>query len=190
MGNDELIAKILASARTRTRKVPVCSRGDLVAEHEEIVERLQAAILRSKSDRSLAGDPEVQSLQDQLVKVEAEMEAETFDVVVSALSHRAWADLVAAFPPTDEQASKGSDVDDLAFQVASVAACTGIPVEQATVLEGTLPAGEWGKLYVAVLALNVKPTSAPKLAAATAVLAANGTSSTTADPEGSPEASS
>jgi hypothetical protein len=110
--------------------------------------------------------------------------------VMRSVSRDVWADLLAKHPPSKEERRAGHDHDPRTFPVAAVAACTKEPEmteDQAKQLAGVLAAGEWNKLWVAALSLNVTETPNPKLAAATAILQVNGRSSTTSDLEESPD---
>lgn len=184
MNLDELIA----TAAPRTTTVQVCGRGDLASEHERLALELRALMM--DPDTGLAGNPEIQRVAQAISDLEDEMAGCTIDVTVKALSRNAWADLVAAHPPSREQARAGEDIDPKTFPVAALAACSYEPTittDQAQSLAGKLPVGEWQKLWAAVASLNMVPTTVPKLKAATALLEANGTSSTTSGPEASLE---
>jgi hypothetical protein len=181
------IDELIATAQPRTEKVRICARGDLVARHQEAVVALGAA---TEGDDSLAGSPATREAAGAVVAIEAEMEAATVTFTVASVSRQRWADLLAAHPPSKEERRAGQDHDPKRFPVAVVAACTKDPamtVEQAGQLAGVLPSGEWNKLWLAILGLNVTGIPAPKLLAATELLQANGTSSTTPLDEGSPE---
>jgi hypothetical protein len=179
MDLDELIA----TAAPRTKTVQVCGRGDLAAEHERLATRLQGLML--DPNKGLAGNPEVHEVAQQIADLEDAMAASTIDVTVKALSRNAWADLLAAHPPSREQSRAGEDVNPKTFPVAAVAACSHEPqisATQAEALAGKLPVGEWQKLWMAVASLNTVPTTVPKLRAATELLAASEPSSTTSVP--------
>lgn len=185
MDLDELIA----TAVPRTKTVQVCGRGDLASEHESLVSELQALMLNP--DRGLGGDPEVRRVAQAISDLEDKMAAETVSVTVKALSRNAWSDLVAAHPPSREQARDGEQINPKSFPIAALAACSQDPeitLERAQVLAERLPIGEWQKLWSAVATLNMVQTTVPKLKAATALLATNEQSSTTSDPGGSVEA--
>lgn len=184
MDLDELIA----AAAPRTRTVRVCSRGDLASRHEALVADLQQVAMR---ESSLAGNADAERISAEIVAVQEEMEGAVLDVTVKALSRNGWIDLLAAHPPSREDARKGESADPRTFPIAAVAACAvepDISRSQAEALAEALPPGEWQKLWLAVVALNTAETTVPKLQAATDILQANGRSSTTSDPGGSAEA--
>lgn len=181
---------LIASAAPRTRTVQVCSRGDLASRHEALVAELQQVAMR---ESSLAGNPEAERISGEIVAVQDEMEGSVLDVTVKALSRNAWLDLLAAHPPSREEARRGESMNPKTFPVAAVAACATEPKisgAQAEQLAESLPPGEWQKLWLAVVALNTAETTVPKLRAATEILQANGRSSTTSGLAGSVEAPS
>lgn len=181
---------LIATAQHRTQEVLICARGDLVDAHAEAVRALAAAT--EDGDGSLAS-PEITEAARRVQEIEEEQAASTVTFVLSSVSRRVWADLLAANAPTDEQRRAGHDHNPDTFPVAAVAACAVEPslsLQQAEKLIDVLPAGEWSKLWVTALHLNISETPHPKLGAATELLRANGRSSTTSDPAGSLEAGS
>lgn len=186
MNLDELIA----TAQPRTEKVRVCARGDLVAAHAEAV---QALDLAARTDDSLSGSENTRAAATRVKEIEDEQEASTVTFTLAAVSRRRWADLLAEHTPSKEQRRSGLDHDPDRFPVAAVAACVIDPEmseDQARQLADVLPPGEWNKLWVATLGLNITEMPHPKLGAATELLQANGRSSTTPPSEASPAAGS
>jgi hypothetical protein len=156
---------LLASAQHRTVKVSVCARGDLVDEHAVLVAQLETA-----TQGALAPGSDAAEIAERIVQVEDAMEASTIEFTVSSVPRRVWADLLAAHPPRKQDA--GRDHNPLTFPPAAVAACVvepGLTEGQATQLDETLPTGEWSKLWVAALTLNVTENPHPKLIAASEI---------------------
>lgn len=183
------VEDLIATAQPVTEQVPVCARGDLVAKHRAAVAALAEA---SRDDDTLTGSG-AREAAAAVKAVEDEMEAATVMFTVGTVSRNQWADLLALYPPSREQRRTGLDHDPSTFPPAAVAASVQTPKvteDQAAKLCATLPTGEWNKLWGAVCALNLNETPRPKLAAATAILQANGPSSTTSDLEESREAGS
>lgn len=173
------IDELIATAQPRTEKVRVCARGDLVTAHQEAVQALADA---TQADDSLAGSPQTVEAAERVKAVEDEMDAATVTFTIASVGRKQWADLLAKYPPSKEQRRAGMDHDPDRFPVAVVAACCQEPEmtdDQAQKLATVLPSGEWNKLWMAALGLNVTETPHPKLAAATELLRANGRSSTT-----------
>ncbi len=187
------IDDLIATAQPRTQQVLICARGDLVAAHADAVRALALANDQDDDDALAGPGDRVVEAAARVKEVEAEQAAATVTFTIRSVSRRAWADLLAKYPPSKEQRRAGHDHDPAAFPVAAVAACTQDPAmtyEQAANLSDVLAAGEWNKLWVTALQLNITETPHPKLAAATELLQANGPSSTTSDPEGSLEVGS
>jgi hypothetical protein len=87
---------LLADAALPERTVPLCLRGDLVAEHEELDRRLEEANRRPADslEGNGAGD-----LVDQIEALQARMQASTVVFRLRALPKPAWRALIAAHPP-------------------------------------------------------------------------------------------
>lgn len=182
MSNADAFADLIAAARPRTKRVQVCTSGDLVARHEELIEQLRSV---GKSD-SLSGDPEADRILDELDEVERLQEAASRVVVVSSIGRQAWADLLREHPPRPQD--KGLDHNPDTFPLAAVAASCGVPVElvEGFADEGKTPVGEWRKLWDAAVLVNVGDMPHPKVPASlTALVRPNGRSSTTSASTGS-----
>lgn len=188
---DELIERLISTARPRTLEVRVCARGDLVDRHAVLVNALGDAEAKAKKSASIADDPEVARLAGEIVALEQEQEASTVTFVLTSVSRRVWADLLAAHPPRTQD--KGLDHNADTFPPAVVSACAKSPnisVEEATQLADVLPVAEWTKLWLGAVGLNVVPTPHPKLGAATELVLARDGSSTTSANGASPGPSS
>lgn len=189
MTDEDLIGRLIATARPRTAEVRVCARGDLVDRHVALAEELKA--LEVEGRKSVATNPDVLRLAEEIRQVEEEQEDSTVTFVVQSVTRRVWADLLAAHPPRPQD--KGLDHNEETFPPAVVAACSKSPKmteEEAVELGDVLPVAEWSKLWLTAVGLNVMPTPHPKLKAATELVLANGASSTTQDPAASPDPSS
>lgn len=186
MTDDDVIARLIATAQPRTIEVQVCARGDLVDRHAVLVAELSAAEANVERTASVAGDPEVGRIAGEILAVEAEQEASTVTFTLTSVSRRVWADLLAAHPPRPQD--KGLDHNADTFPPAVVAACSKSPKvtdEEAVQLLDALPVSEWTKLWLGAVGLNVTPTPHPKLKAATELVQANAESSTTQAPTAS-----
>lgn len=183
--NEEVIADLLARAKPVVVEVPVCTAGDLVTRHAQ----LMADLNDLSQEGSLGGNKKAAALLAELETVEAEQEQATLVVKVSSVGRRAWADALRAHPPRPED--KGLDHNPDTFPVAAVALATGVPVEQIEVLAEQLPPGEWRKLWDAAVHVNVAPMPHPKVpAGVTELVRASGRSSTSRRSKASPAASS
>lgn len=181
---------LIATAQPRTEVVRICARGDLVTRHAEAVAHLRDT---ATGDESLAGNPATVAAAEAVKAIEDEQDAATVEFTVQAVSRKTWADLLAKHGPSPEDRRAGHDHNPQTFPVAAIAACVKDPelsLDQALKLSEVLHTGEWNKLWVAVVGLNVTGTPSPKLAAATDLLRANEHSSTTPPTGESPEGGS
>lgn len=181
---------LIATAQPRTEVVRICARGDLVAAHAEAMRALDEA---TRADDALSGSPAVDEALARVREVEAEQDAATMEFTVTAVPRKVWADLLAAHPPSKEQRRAGHVYNPDSFSIGLVTACVTDPEmseDQAQKLTEVLHAAEWNKLENTAFRLNTTATPAPKLPAATALVRANGQSSTTPRSEESPEAGS
>jgi len=183
------VDEIIAKAAPRTREVQVCLDPGLVTAHEQAVLDLQRAM---DGDDGLVGSDAVRAAAERVAQIERQIDDATHTFVLRSVSRREWADLLAKYPPSAEHRRAGHDADPDRFPVAAVAACLVEPQlteEQVRRLaeSDALTFGEWQKLWLAALALNVPPVPAPKLEAATELLRQSGPSSITSALEDSPD---
>lgn len=175
------IDDLISRAAPRTGKVRVCSRGDLVDRHRELVQ-----LSNQVDDQgSLADGSDVLETLKQIKAVEDEMEASAVTITISTVPQRVWADLLLQNPPTVQQRFEGHDHDPVRFPIAVVAACAiepEITVVQAAGLYDALPFGEWTRLWLACAELNTTATPFPKLLAASELLQASETSGLPSEP--------
>lgn len=87
---------MLAEAKLPEKTVPVCLRGDLVAEFEKLDRQLEEA--RRKPSDSLAGSGEGEII-DAMEALREQMREHTYDVVMRAKSKREWRALCSQHPP-------------------------------------------------------------------------------------------
>lgn len=157
------LEELIATAQPRTREVRVCARGDLVDRHAQLVDELDEA-----SD-SLGAPKRAKEIAAEILAVEEEQEEYTLVVTLASVSRRVWADLLAEHAPRKEDREKGLDYHPVTFPPAAVAACAKEPAltyDTADRLASTLPAGEWNKLWLTAVELNVMGTPHPKFRAA------------------------
>lgn len=101
------VKAMIASARLPERTVPLCLRGDLTAEFEDLMRALVAAAsvpdAPGASD-SLAGpepDERIEELKTRVDALKAEMEAGTYVFRVRATARPAFNKLIVEHPPRD-----------------------------------------------------------------------------------------
>lgn len=92
-------AKLLAGAKLPERTVPVCLRGDLVADFEAADRELEQA--QKQPATSLAGSG-TGALVERLDALAAEMREHTYTFRLRAMPRHAWRELMAAHPPREK----------------------------------------------------------------------------------------
>lgn len=154
----------LKQAKRPERVVPICLRGDLVAEFQAAERALEEA-LRNAGD-SLAGldtDP----YRERIEAIQAEMREATEPFRVRALPQAGYRALVLAHPPRKQDGSEDYNPVDLrlgfnpdTFYPALVRACVAEPVittEEWDALlgdDGALTEGQFNDLALAAQAVN------------------------------------
>lgn len=103
------LKEILAGAHLPERTVPLCLRGDLVAEFEELERKLEDTGRRPAD--SLAGDGSGDII-DRMEALQDQMRASTVTFRLRALPKPKWRALLAAHPPR-----RGDDGEPLAEDV-------------------------------------------------------------------------
>lgn len=130
---------MLGEARLPERTVPICLRGDLAADHEQLERQLAQAEKTGATslEGSGAGD-----LADRILAVEADMREHTYEFRLRALPRARWRALVAEHPPRKDDDGGVVDADRIGvnadtFYDAIVRAC---------LVDPELTDGEWETL--------------------------------------------
>jgi hypothetical protein len=172
------IEEILAGAKLPERTVPLCLRGDLQAEFEDLERKLAAA--EAADDGTLAGNPAAREIAELMETLRAQMREHERVFRLRAIDAKAYSNLIAEHPPTDEQRQQGQDTNWQTFPAALIAACAIDPemtVEQAEQLSGTVAYSQWDALFAAAYALNRRAVDIPFSVTASAILAVSEPSS-------------
>jgi hypothetical protein len=172
------IEDILAGAKLPERTVPLCMRGDLVAEFEDLERKLAAA--QAADDGTLAGNTAAREIAEQIEALLVLMREHERIFRLRAIDAKAYSNLIAEHPPTDEQRQQGQDTNWDTYPAALIAACAIDPkmtVEQAEQLSVTIAYSQWDALFSAAYALNRRAVDVPFSATASAILAATAPSS-------------
>lgn len=185
------IEEILAGARMPERTIPLCLRGDLQAEFEDLERQLRKAEL--DADDSLAAGSEARAIAELIEAVRQQMAEHTQVFRVRGIDSEAYSDLLAKHKPTDEQRREGYDLNMVTFPAELVAACAVDPamtLEQAQRLSRAISHRQWEDLFNAALACNRQAVEVPFSLAASAIRAASAPSSTRPERGASPGADS
>lgn len=130
---------LLKQAKRRQVTEDVCLRGDLAGEYE----RLEKQLEKLPASNKLGGDPQRQTIQDEMERLRAEMAEATVPFVLAALSDAAFQQLVDDHPPRRDDGVEvnpgdaGVGFNRVTFYPAAIRAC---------VIEPTLDAEDWALL--------------------------------------------
>ncbi|WP_157253214.1 hypothetical protein [Nonomuraea typhae] len=169
-----VVADLLTKVRRPEKTVPICLAGDLQAEFEDL-DRDLAIAREQPADGTLAGggNPLATQLAHQIMELRERMREHTTVFRFRGLPRKAFSDLVAAHPPSDEDKETGNDVNWETFGVALVSACAVEPemTEAETgQLADALTQAQWDSLFAAAWSVNKRDVDVPFSYAASAVL--------------------
>jgi hypothetical protein len=165
-------------------------RADLLARRADLLRDHERAI---RADMSENRPPEAPGLVRQLSDIEDEIGASEFAFTFEALGGQDYRRLLADHPPRREDAQQQLGFNADTFPAALIAASAVDPEisnDDATHLVERLSDSQFSKLWNAALSVNIGDDTAPKSVRRFATGGLSETSSTTASPEESPEASS
>lgn len=188
---DEILAEAENPAFVRVTTAKVLLRQDLVARHEQLDAEL-SAVMASDAMENIT--PRAPAIAAELRDLEDEIEAAKREFKFRSIGHRAWADLLAAHPPTREQrkADARLDHDPTSFPLAAIAASCVDPVltfESVARLEVALISTQFDLLWARCIEANVGLAD-PKSLAAGAILRVSEQYAITPAPAASPAPSS
>lgn len=187
---DDFLDDFLGELQLPQVSVPLTARSDLLGEYAQLQEEYDQSL--RESDDSLAGSRS-QEIKDKMHDLEDRMAASVRHFVFEALPQQAYSKLLAQHPPkeTDRKAMTGFNRET--FPKALIAACSHTPKispAKAEQLCNRLTDGQFGKLWNAVIALNVGDDVPPKSVRHSSLVEEAKRSSITASLGESPEASS
>lgn len=156
---------LLQSARQPETTVPLCLRGDLQADWEELDKQL--AEVRSQGTSKLAetASAEAVALAERIRALEAQMAEATIQMRFRALPRRPWMALIEAHPGREgHEFDKMTGLNQDTFYDALIAASVVAPEftpEQLTALLDMVTAAQFDTLSTAVWNLNRRDVSVP-----------------------------
>jgi hypothetical protein len=181
---EQILSQAEDPAYVRTTTARILLRQDLLAKHDQLEADLTAAV---QNDAVVNELPQAPIISQQLLDLEAEIEAVKVEFKFRSIGHRAWADLMAAHPPTKEQLKALGRIDHNpeTFPLAAISASCADPVmsvEDVGRLERVLNDTQFNLLLVRCVEANTGGLDTPKSAAASMIHRVNGRSATTAVP--------
>lgn len=158
--------EIKALAKLPEKSVPLCLRGDLQAEYEELERQFNVIQAAGRRGGTLAGSAaESQPLRAKMDALRDQMQDSTKAFTLRALTKRRWSDLAAANPPRDEDKAAGLDYHGERFTVAAVQACCIDPAmtipEVEQLCDEVLTQGQWDELFAETMWLNRRTVEVP-----------------------------
>lgn len=166
----DVLAQAEDAGNRRTATVSLLLRQDLARRHADLEADLAKAV---EEDNTQNRTPLAPGIAQQIVDLEAEMDAAKVTFVFRAVSRRQWVDMLAAHPPTKEQlkAIAATSTDPLrrpslefnpdTFPVAVIAAACHDPAmtaEDAERLANSLTDSQFSSLWEAAVKVNVGST--------------------------------
>lgn len=158
---------LLAGAKLPERTVPICLRGDLTAEFEELEQQLEEALRVPAS--SLEGDGSA-GIAERIEALRAQMQAHTYRFRLRAMPHPVWRAFCAEHPPRKDDEGAVDERDRLlgvnteTFWTALVHRSVVDPVLSAdewTTLGEALTDRQFSDLADAAWALNRRDVDVP-----------------------------
>lgn len=187
------IDEVIAGAKLPERTLPLCLRGDLQAEWEDLQRQLTVEQANT-ADESLAGNPKVLELANRMEAIGQEMASCEVVFRFRGLHSKAYSDLLAAHKaPEDKQDETVDGLDWQTYPTALIAACAIDPVmsvEKAEALSEAVTNRQWDDLFQTALAVNRSQVSIPFSLSASAIRAATEPNSKQPKRGASPEAGS
>jgi hypothetical protein len=167
------VQALLSQARRPERTVPLCLRGDLQAEVEDLERQLRQAEL-AVADK-LSDGAEAHTLAERIEAIREEMKDSTVVFRLRALPRKAYSDLVSAHPAdgddeVDQAFGFGASTFFPALIQASAVEPELEPEQWDSLLDDTLTSRQFDELVDAVLALNRRPVDVPFSHAASRIL--------------------
>lgn len=171
------IEDVFAEAQLPRRSVPLCLRGDLVAEWQDLERRFKQANSAADEDTLASkNSAEAVDLARQMADLEEQMRAATRVFRLQAKPRNEWRELLNQHPPREgNEQDAQTDFNRETFPIAAVAACCIMPkmtVAQAErLVEEKLSDGQWNELFAHVWAMHAGSVDVPFSLAASAIRA-------------------
>jgi hypothetical protein len=160
----------LANAKLPERTIPLCLRGDLQAEFEDLDRELVDE--QAKPNDSLAGNPRIIELTEQLDRLREQMKDSTVVLRVRALSNRAWLALVNEHEPREGNhvdAAYGFNLETLAPVLVRRCLVPKVEDDQWERLYAVLSNGQFEQLFLAAHGATRGKVDIPKSFAASEI---------------------
>lgn len=154
---------VLKAVKPVTRTVSICVDGELEDERLRLERQYRDAVKADDDAEDEAHTMQAPALADALADLQARAKDATVDFTFKAIGRKAWTDLMAAHPPTDEQTKDLPEEavlrwNPLEFPPAAIAASLsepdGFDAVKVAELEQTLSEGQWKRLWSGCVIAN------------------------------------
>jgi len=168
--------QLIRSAKRRTDTYRLCTNPDLVAEYEELIQRVAEERTSATDAGSLAGGGRANALQAELDELVKQIADETVEMTFRALPRPRYRALVDAHPPRKnddgeipDRRSKALNVDYDTFFAELIRTSLVTPELDeetlTTLLDEVLTASQWRDMSTVVWNLNESTVDVPFLQA-------------------------
>jgi hypothetical protein len=139
---DDQLDNLLDQGKRLEKRVPICTRGDLVAEFERLEDALAQQIEADKTADSLDKGAQARQLAEQIEALREQMRGATIWFTLRALHKDRFRQLIDEHPPRKDEdgevlAADRSGVNEATFWTPLVRECTVVPA---------MTPARWGKL--------------------------------------------
>jgi hypothetical protein len=170
----QILAQAENPAYVRVATARVLLRQDLITRHAELEAELAEAIARDAVTNARDRAP---TISRQLVELQDEIEAAKVGFKFRNIGRKAWADLLAAHPPTKAQKELRTDHNPETFPIAAMAAAIvepeGFDEDGIRRLEAVLTDAQFTALWRACVDACMGGVESPKSLAAGQILRVN-----------------
>lgn len=181
------LTDVLEQARPPRQTLRLCLRGDLTTRIEELH---GVYVAKLREDDNFNRPPEAPAVAEEIVALEAEAEAASVDFVLESMGAQVWNEMLAAHPPTKDDLALGRDHNPRTFPYEAISLSliepTDATAEAVKALEEQMSFGQWHRLWLACLAVNVIGGDIPKFDRLSALNGRSGSKPTTPAPAESP----
>lgn len=140
---------VLAGATRVTKSIRLCLDGELMHTIERLNEEF---VLARQADEAENRDPQAPALAARIVELTEQARAKAVTFTFQSMGRRAWRNLVAEHPPSEEEKARGADFNTDTFPVAAMVMCavapTGITTAKLEQLGERLTDQQWDALWL------------------------------------------
>lgn len=161
------VEDLIGRVKVPVRSVTICLDSSLMAEHDELRERLESS---ARERVRMAQTPEAQQVAERIQAIEAEMREASQTFKFKGLSQNALNVLYKLYPPVKGTGMTWNIDDGAADLIARAAVEPEMTKDQSERLCEALAQGQWNKLVTAAWAASTGDGAVPFSARASEVM--------------------